>query len=625
MGKLIFPDYNYVEVVTGKISNRQHVMPISTVREYLKSATDKECYRSVYRHPEAFLEYAKRKNRVAGWDGPCYADYVWIDIDEKDDLAKAHETCKYLLGRLQELYNIDLNTLRLFFSGSKGFHVGIDARIFNITPSIDVPQICKHLVGQICNDLHVDMAVYDRVRVFRLQNTINAKSGLYKIALSLDEIRTLTIDQIKEMAQSKRTIEVDTEVDEGSLAYMTEGFQATRKKVSSAGSGEVGINKKALHGTKICIWRILQGIGEGERDECAVRVANDYQKRGMSAEVALSYMRAWNENNNPPLDDQTIVAKIAYAYGSVQYDFGCNDHILASYCHEDCFLYRTQDEESKEYPIWTLEQLAEHYDIYVKNSENTKVKFRCMPRIEKSMRSLRPGEVGIIIAGPGVGKSLIGQTILHDVGTYQNIKGMMFSLEMPKEQIYERAASMETRWSPDAVEAQWLAGDTKEIKASLEGLKNIYYVDEPGLTLTQIEDGINRLGNVGFVAIDYLDLVNAAGSNSFEQISNVAKRLKNVAKRTSTAMLVLSQVSRVGGDGTTPLKITFGRGSGKIEEGADILIGIWRNEMDASIIIAELLKGRRGGAGTRDELMLDGESVRIVPVDRTHEDEGGTL
>ena len=616
-----FPEFKYVELATDKVSNRNTIVEIGEVNTRLNQSSRKECYRSYYRMPIDLLEYVKKgimvegeiQHTVKGWDGEVYTDYLWMDID--DELEKALEGVRFLIGRLKHNYGIPPDTLRLYFSGAKGFHVGIDSRWFGLVPSRKLPQQCKKLAELICEGIKIDFAVYDRTRLFRLSGSINAKTGLYKIPLTATEIETLTVDEIKELAKKPREVEYKNgdDIIEGELADMVQ--EVEENSVPETLDHTPAIRKKSLHGTKVCLWRIMCGVDEGIRDECAIRLAADYSKKGMPPEICYSLLNAWNEHNRPPLDKSVITEKIASAYGTTKYDFGCNDHVLSAFCHEDCFLFRQKEELAEPIKAYTIEELIPIYTEYVKNGIKTKVQFSFLPKINKKMRGLRQGEVCILQARPGVGKSLIAQTAIHSVVRQQRMTSVMFSIEMPKEQFFERSASIESKWSTEAVEEKYLNDNHADIDDKFTDLQMLYVVDKAGLSLGDIQETIENIGDVGFVIVDYMSLVRAPGNNLYERTSYVARHLKEVAKETQTAILMLSQVSREGGDGTAEITLSMGRDSGAIEEAGDFVWGVWidmESYPKGNVLAVKMLKGRRGGAGLRDHITFIGESVGLA-------------
>jgi len=610
---MIYEDYKYVEVATERLSNRNRIYELPEVTDVVSKSSKRDCFRSYYRHPVEFFQFLRKNKSVTGWNGPCYSDYLWLDIDRLV-LDDSLTTARYLCNRFEQLFEIPRSTLRIYFSGAKGFHIGIDARYFGLGPSVELPGQFRALAKELCGDTTIDQ-VFDKTRLWRLSGTINTKTGLYKIPIPYTLLEDCSIDGIKALAvEPQPEVEIDTEIDEGLLACLVE--EVKKAKPSMPVGDAPQIRKQNLHGTKICLWQMIQGVSEGMRDEAALRLASDYFKKGMPAEITTSLMNAWNEHNDPPLTNDEILAKVASAYGHKQYDFGCNDHILQSFCHEDCFLFRTKLTLEEPIKVYTMEELEPIYKEYVKNSAKTKIQFACMPAVQTAMRGLRPKEVAIIMARPGVGKSLVAQTMLQDVAIKQKIPSVFFSVEMPAEQVFERGASMETQWSPSDVEDMYWKDDHDKISEALPGMRNVYIVDKGSLSLGDIQEVVEGIGDIGFIVIDYMSLIRAPGQKIYERMSYVARQLKPLAKETGAAVLMISQVSRAGGDGTEPITLEMGRDTGAIEEGGDFIMGMWCDIADTNVRVVQLLKGRRGGAGVRDKMGLLGQSVKFVPLSK---------
>lgn len=610
---MLFPEFKYVEVAFGDIRHRNKVVKITDVQDMLDATNSRECYRSIYRHPREFAKYAKKNNSVSGWDGEVYADILWFDIDDAEKLWKAADSAKNLILRLEKVYEIPPETLWLFFSGCKGFHIGINGEYFGFSPCRELPFYCKSIAQELVGDIKIDGAVYDRTRMLRLANTINGKSELYKIPLTIDDLHSLTIEQIREMAANQRTIPPIVKiVEKGKLAGMMEQMEEKRAKKVSFSDVPLQVRKKALHGQKLCLWRMMQGVDKGIRDESAMRLSCDYAKKGMPADTTHRYMLTWNQANRPPLDEKVIQEKVAHAYGRTSYDFGCNDHILSAFCHEDCFLFKDKDMQDDMPKPW---QPSEKWLETVKYLQSTdRIQLAFMPKINAAMRGLGRGEVMVDLARPGVGKSLKAQSLIHDVTKNQDVKAIFFSLEMPADLLLIRAASIESGWSGAAIEEMIIADEYDELTDRINALDgNLLFVDDVGLSLRDMEEVILAEGGVGLVVIDYMSLVRSPGRTIYERTTYVARQLKELAKNTQTAVFMLCQVSRTGGDGTRPITLEMGRDTGAIEEGCDFAVGMWRDNIDPDGTIAvELLKNRRGIAGQKEFLKFDGESARLV-------------
>jgi len=128
---------------------------------------------------------------------------------------------------------------------------------------------------------------------------------------------------------------------------------------------------------------------------------------------------------------------------------------------------------------------------------------------------------------------------------------------------------------------------------------------------------------IGVIGIDYLGLIDSPGVNEYEIVSRIARGAKDVAKLMNLPVVILSQVSRKGGEGETEVSLDMGRGSGAIEEGADFVLGLWqhadtaiRNDESESDrctynLICRILKNRKGPKGSYWKLDLHPECLYI--------------
>lgn len=191
----------------------------------------------------------------------------------------------------------------------------------------------------------------------------------------------------------------------------------------------------------------------------------------------------------------------------------------------------------------------------------------------------------VIIAGESSqGKTSLALTMLKNAVIRYNARAAVYSLEMSKSQLVARIISQETEISAKKILNKSLSNIDidKVIKAS-ERLNNlpVFFDESSSSTIDQICNSIRKLKlkhNINLVVVDYLQLVGSTLKNRTDesQIADIARRLKNVAKELNISVIALSQLSR---ERSYP-KPTKGRlrGSGQIEEAADIVLLIWRPE-----------------------------------------------
>jgi hypothetical protein len=140
------------------------------------------------------------------WENAKYKGDLYIDLDEQD-AATAIKQFKALLTKLQEK-GLDLEMLRLYATGGRGFHIEIPIKTFVDKPSgqgyRNLPHIYKEMVYQVFVD-GVDLSIYSgkRGRMWRLPN-VRRDNGNYKVPLTLEEAQGLTLDTYASLVQTPR-------------------------------------------------------------------------------------------------------------------------------------------------------------------------------------------------------------------------------------------------------------------------------------------------------------------------------------------------------------------------------------------------------------------------------------
>jgi hypothetical protein len=207
---------------------RNHIVSIGEVPALVKSFKRYGCYATYFFYSDEVLSHMSPQAEasaptIAGYEGKVWAPFLPIDLDHPD-LAPALEAARDLSSFFLERWQVDPNAMQIYFSGAKGFHLMLDTRVFGkILPSKNSPLIFdslrRHLALEIAEPFRdtVDLAIKDRVRLLRLPNTIHEKSKLYKVSLSLDELRRLSLAEIREVAQTHRALALTDET--GFLSY----------------------------------------------------------------------------------------------------------------------------------------------------------------------------------------------------------------------------------------------------------------------------------------------------------------------------------------------------------------------------------------------------------------------
>lgn len=248
----------------------------------------RESYLSAFTFGEDFSKHLDATGSTKGFDGICGADYIWWDLD-RADLEIARRDAARLSLFITERYAINDGTLLAFFSGSKGFHIGIGTSLFGAKSSPVFHRVARRLAVALAEaaEVEIDVGVYDKVRAFRAPNSRHGNTGLHKRALSLDELTQLSIERIRELAQEPLAFDLPpiAEVCDRAVADWQEAAQrvdieavAIRDR-RTTGNGVTQLNRQTLD-------FIRQGAGPGERHRLLFSAAANLAEFGCPVELA---------------------------------------------------------------------------------------------------------------------------------------------------------------------------------------------------------------------------------------------------------------------------------------------------------------------------------------------------
>ena len=230
------------------------------------------------------------------------------------------------------------------------------------------------------------------------------------------------------------------------------------------------------------------------------------------------------------------------------------------------------------------------------------------PDLDRKIHGLAENRLYIVAARPGVGKSLLGQSLAMHWAQRHGLPTYFASLEMATDELTMRALAQASRVDLDYM----LSGDMTErlwtqlgAKIPVPGADLVHVCDDPGQTLDSIRNGarqLQRRDGLGLVVVDYLQLVTPADkrANREQQVAALSRGLKLLAKELHVPVVAMSQVKRQP-EGERNKRPTMSdlRESGAIEQDADAVLILHIPEPakpgDGELFVAKARAGRRGG------------------------------
>ena len=242
----------------------------------------------------------------------------------------------------------------------------------------------------------------------------------------------------------------------------------------------------------------------------------------------------------------------------------------------------------------------------------------------------------ILAARPAMGKSAFAINVATNAAVQNKVPVAIFNLEMSKEQIGNRILCSEAMVDSNKIRTGQIEdGDWMKLADTLSVLSDapIYIDDTPGISIMEIRAKCRKLKiekDIGLIVIDYLQLIQGSGkknSSREQEISEISRSLKILAKELNVPVIALSQLSRGAEkrDDKRPMLSDL-RESGAIEQDADIVVFLYRddyyNEDSEEKNVAEVILAKhRGGSTGTVKLAWMPSYTKFANLERRYENE----
>jgi replicative DNA helicase len=209
--------------------------------------------------------------------------------------------------------------------------------------------------------------------------------------------------------------------------------------------------------------------------------------------------------------------------------------------------------------------------------------------LDELTSGFQPADLVIVAARPSMGKTALCLNIAQHAAIEDHVPVAIFSLEMSKESLVQRMLTSEARVDSQRLRRGMLRDDEFPLLARAAGILSaapIWIDDSPGISLLEMRSKARRLkadAQIGMVIVDYLQLMqgHTSAENRQQEVSQISRGLKGLAKELSIPVVALSQLSRApeqrSGDHRPQLSDL--RESGAIEQDADLIMFLFRQEM----------------------------------------------
>lgn len=240
-------------------------------------------------------------------------------------------------------------------------------------------------------------------------------------------------------------------------------------------------------------------------------------------------------------------------------------------------------------------------------------------RLNRITKGFQPGQLIILAARPGEGKTSFACNIVDHVAAIRKQACLFFSLEMTGRELAHRSICSMTPLDSHAIPRGGL--DWQRIGEVCDMLHQapLWIDDQAGITISELRARTHRVaarGQIGLIVVDYLQLMSGSSKrheNRDREISDITQKLKQLAKEVQAPILALSQLNRAIEKSNKPRRPQLSdlRESGSIEQDADVVLFLWRESEIASTKVV-VAKNRSGPSGIDYEVNFDREYTRFT-------------
>lgn len=513
---------HYVEIVEKSISKRGTIIPIKNVS--IKKVKYQR-YISLFYFDDMMLKHIEKTNSMSNFTGDVGIKTIWIDFDNEDNIEEARQQVVKFLDNMQKQYGFAKDYLPVYFSGGKGFHVGIPAKVVNLdgVMSSNLPTNIKNFVMHITKDISfVDYVIYNHTRIMRLPYSYNTKGKKYKVYVSHDELRNNTTQEIMDKATNCEDIFYPPKIKYEVNSYMYRDYMNCCEDKPTTKIIDVATNNGASS--------LFSVPEKGKRNDTLFKQAfRLFSIEGLKTNEVHDIMNAFCRLTSIDTGDRITQREFTSLINSA-YKRAGNGSVAS-------------------YNMNTLESLT--YDVYDIISKSACVPTGLAPYDEDLGGGLKLGNLYAFIGKAGTKKSIVA----HMIAIKSAMEGspvVYFNMEMSAVELFRRTALrlMDIDLYEGIRDGRITETDLPDIKEKLNTFlnNNFYSVDNSDLTtgdfcsiIEKVEEDTKK--KVKLVVIDSMNAMKTVGGSEVMTAFENTKKLKELAKLKNVAVVMINHVT----------------------------------------------------------------------------------
>lgn len=548
---------------------------------------NKDAYTSLFYFNDTQFKTFQTTGSVAGMTDVT-TDKLTFDFDSEKNVEFARTDAVELIKRLQSQGYTEEN-IRIFFSGNKGFEVSIFLDGERLTPA-ETKNICMNLADGLKT---ADSKIYNATRIFRMPLTKHKDSDLYKYPLGVEDLKTLSIAEIKDLA--KQTLEYADIKDAWTPVKLSPLLKDLKNKtpsvkplqeVSVININDVDWTKKPAD-LSPAKWLVELGFfPAGSRSHAGMILASTYRNLGYDESKAYYLIKSAMEKQSvlmgcDKFPKSEIWSNIIRQVYSPSWNGGTysekSDELLMSLAASIPARHIVKSKED----VITVEQVGNIFEDYAANIGKNRLEFGI-----KSLDAALEAQVGRVYAiggSPGSGKTSLSLQLLNNTSK-QTVSSMFFSFDMSLEDVYQKLIQKHYKISAKEVYVRMEDPSWREkFRLCLaENYGNVNFVRSAGMSIEEMKDRIIRteqaLGtDIKFILVDYLDLIRSDYNDPTQRSMYSVQGLKEIASALRKCVVFLGQPNKANQRMDEPAETYAAfKGSGALAELSNAMLWINR-------------------------------------------------
>ncbi|HPJ17182.1 MAG TPA: replicative DNA helicase [Candidatus Woesebacteria bacterium] len=244
-------------------------------------------------------------------------------------------------------------------------------------------------------------------------------------------------------------------------------------------------------------------------------------------------------------------------------------------------------------------------------------------QLDSLLAGMQDSNLIVLAARPGIGKTAFGLNIARAVAVDHKMPTCIFSLEMSKEELVDRLLVRQGMIDAWKLKTGQLSdtdfGSLSEAMGILAEAP-LYIDDTPGLTVTELRTKARRLQvdkGIKFIIVDYLQLMHGMSrDNRVQEVSEISQGLKNLARELHIPVMAAAQLNRqMESRGGKP-RLSDLRESGSIEQDADVVMFLHREDEDIKEMVTVSIEKHRNGPTGQFNVYFNGKQISFFDVEK---------